>query len=165
MNTDTGVHFLQDGDRLILFVFGRITANEAYALYHQLHVWLAEHTAGTVFVDMDHTTYIDSTTVGTLIKLHKQQRSGPGGFYLCNLSPQVRDVIEKTKLDRYFSIIENADLHQLEQRALEQMPVTGTGDLSAAFVLDAHNDICEVVPEMKPQFAGLIDILEQQLNQ
>jgi hypothetical protein len=43
------------------------------------------------------------------------------------------------------------------------MPITGQGDLNAAFVLDAHNDICEVVPEMKPQFAGLIDILEQQI--
>jgi hypothetical protein len=55
MYTSTGVHFLQDGDRLILFVFGRVTANEAYALYQQLATWLGDHATGTVFVDMDHT--------------------------------------------------------------------------------------------------------------
>lgn len=165
MTSDTGVYFWQEDDKLILFVFGRITANEAYSIYQQLDGWLSEHAGGTVFVDLDHTNYIDSTTVGTLIRLHKHQRSENGGFYLCNLSPQVRDVIEKTKLDRYFSILENSELHDLDERALGQMPLHDDGRPDAAFVLDAHNDICEVAPEMKPKFEGLLSVLRRQIGE
>lgn len=164
MSSDTGVYFWQEDDKLILFVSGRVTANEAYDIYQQLEGWMRDHTESTLVVDMDHTSYIDSTTIGTLIKLHKTQKAADGEFYLCNLSEPVYDVIHKTKLDRYFTILENETLHEIEESARSRMPLHSGRDLNAAFVLDAHNDILEVAPEMRSKFEGLIAVLREQVD-
>lgn len=164
MSSETGACFWQEDDKLILFVSGRITANEAYDMYQQLEDWMRDHEGSTLFIDMDDTSYIDSTTIGTLIKLHKAQKASKGEFFLCNLSESVHEVIHKTKLDRYFTIIENDMLHEIEEGARRRMPMRSRGELNAAFVLDAHNDILEVAPEMKEKFAGLISVLRAQVD-
>ena len=165
MGTDTGVYFWHDDDEIILFVTGRMTATEAYAMYRHLEPWLSEHDGGTVFLDLDQTIYMDSTTVGTLIKIHKEQKTRCGRFFLCNPSDPVRDIIRKTKLDRYFSIIDNTQLRDLERSAIKRMPIHEGPTVDGAFVLEAHNDICEVAPEMKPQFQGVISLLRRQLEE
>lgn len=162
MPSDAGMYFWRAGDELILFVTGRVTATEAYAMYQHVEDWLREHPHGSVFVDLDQTNYIDSTTIGTLIRLHKQQHSAGGLFCLCNLSGPVAEIIEKTKLSRYFDIIENDTLHSIEHEYLEQLPRSRGKDVDSAFVLDAHNDICQVRPELTPKFESLISVLRQQ---
>ena len=82
MPSDAGMYFWRAGDELVLFVTGRVTATEAYSMYRHVEGWLEEHPHGSVFVDLDQTNYIDSTTIGTLIRLHKQQRAAGGGFCL-----------------------------------------------------------------------------------
>tara|TARA_B100000614_G_C14555545_1_gene495399 strand:- start:1358 stop:1843 length:486 start_codon:yes stop_codon:yes gene_type:complete len=156
------MYFWRAGDELVLFVTGRVTATEAYSMYRHVEGWLEEHPHGSVFVDLDQTNYIDSTTIGTLIRLHKQQRAAGGGFCLCNLSPAVADIIEKTKLTRYFRIIENDALHSIEHDYLERMPRHDGRDVESSFVLDAHNDICRVRPELAPKFEGLMKVLREQ---
>ena len=165
MSTDVGMYFWRKGDELFLFVSGRITATEAYSMYHHVAEWIERNPCRSIFVDLDRTEYMDSTTIGTLIRLHKQQRSVGGEFFLCNLSPAVAEVIEKTKLSRYFSIIENEVLHDLEDEFLEKLPDHEGGDVDSSFVLDAHNDICKVRPELTPQFEVLLGVLRRQVSE
>lgn len=161
MASDAGMYFWCNDGELFLFITGRVTATEAYSMYRHVEEWTDKHPQSSVFVDLDNTTYIDSTTIGTLIRLHKQQRSDGGLLALCNLSEAVATVIEKTKLTDYFTIIENEDLHTIEKDYLEQMPRHQGRDVDSSFVLDAHNDICQVRPELKPTFEGLITALKQ----
>ncbi|MEX2444421.1 MAG: STAS domain-containing protein [Alkalispirochaeta sp.] len=161
MASDAGMYFWCNDEELFLFITGRVTAAEAYSMYRHVEEWTHEHPQSSVFVDLDNTTYIDSTTIGTLIRLHKQQRADGGTLALCNLSEAVANVIDKTKLTNYFDIIEDEDLHQIEQDYLKQMPRHRGRDVDSSFVLDAHNDICRVRPELKPKFDGLISALKQ----
>lgn len=159
MSSDAGLYFWRSDDDLFLFVSGRVTATEAYSLYHHVEGWISEHPRGSIYVDLDRTNYVDSTTIGTLIRLHKQQHAAGGAFFLCNLSAPVADVIAKTKLTRYFDIIENETLHLIEEDCVEQMPRHSGHDVDSSFVLDAHNDICEARPELTPLFEGLMGVL------
>ncbi len=161
MKHDTGMYYWNDGERLVLFLTGRITANEAYLLYQHVAPWLEDHPSGMVIADMDATNYIDSTTIGTLIRLHKDRRRRGGAFVLCNLSDAVEDIIRKTKLIRYFTVITDEALRNLEHTAYEQMPRRSDQTLDSSFVLDAHNDICNVVPELRPQFESLMEVLAE----
>mgnify|MGYP006273873347 CR=1 FL=1 len=164
MSSDTGMYFWRSGEQLFLFVAGRVTATEAYAMYRHVEGWVSDHPQSSIFVDLDHTDYIDSTTIGTLIRLHKQQRAAGGEFYLCNLSASVADIIAKTKLTGYFDILENDALHSIEQESLQRMPKHDGHDVDSSFVLDAHNDICRVRPELTPKFEGLISVLRRQVG-
>lgn len=162
MASEAGIFFWHTDDQLVLFVSGRVTATEAYALYHHLDQWLQDHQQASVFVDLDDTSYIDSTTIGTLIRLHKERAAAGGQLVLCNLSPSVYDIISKTKLTRYFTIIEDDTLHSIEHEYLERMSHPQVGDIDSSFVLDAHNDICAVRPELTEKFEGLLRVLRQQ---
>lgn len=159
MDGDTGLYFWNDGDRLVLFLTGRVTANEAYALYQHVEPWLEDHPTGTVIADFEGTHYIDSTTIGTLIRLHKRQKRRGGAFILCNLSRQVEEIIRKTKLLRYFRVVQDEALRSLEHDAFERMPRRAEESVDSCFVLDAHNDICRVVPELRPRFEKLMSML------
>lgn len=164
MPDDTGLYFWRGDDELVLFVGGRVTATEAYTLYHHLESWLTDHPEGTVYLDLDGTRYIDSTTIGTFIRLHKQRLERGGALYLCNLSHQVAEVIRQTKLTRYFRIIENASLREFDQSVLRALPTHADTSLDASFVLDAHNDICAVRPELESTFSGLLTVLRAQVD-
>ncbi len=159
MGSDAGVYFWDGTNELVLIVCGRITASEAYSLYHHVAAWLDKHPGSSVFVDLDHTNYVDSTTIGTFIKLHKKQRSAGQHMYLCNLSDPVAHIINQTKLTRYFSIIEDERLRSLENDAFKSVPYRPKEDMDSSFVLDAHNNICEIVPELRQKFATLLEVL------
>jgi len=130
-------------------------------MYRQVEEWTNDHPQSSVFIDLDNASYVDSTTIGTLIRLHKQQRAEGGALCLCNLSPAVANVIDKTKLTSYFTIIEDDTLREIEKNYLETMPRHQGSDVDSSFVLDAHNDICEVRPELKAEFEGLISALKR----
>ncbi|MFW5694667.1 MAG: STAS domain-containing protein [Alkalispirochaeta sp.] len=161
MPSDAGMYFWCNDDELFLFIRGRVTATEAYSMYRHVEEWTRVHQESSVFVDLDNATYIDSTTIGTLIRLHKQQRAHGGSLVICNPSDAVANVIEKTKLSNYFTIIEDEELHAVEKDYLETMPRHHGTDVDSSFVLDAHNDICRVRPELTPKFQGLISELKR----
>lgn len=159
MSDRTGLYFWSEGERLVLFLSGRITANEAYSLYSHVEPWLGEHPGGTVIADLSATDYIDSTMIGTLIRMHKELRRRGGVFALCNLSSRVEDIIRKTKLLGFFRVISDDALRDLEKRAFELVPRRTSESIDSSFVLDMHNDICSAVPELKPQFERLMSVL------
>lgn len=53
--------------------------------------------------------YIDSSGLGALVKCLKQSRASGGDVKLCGLKPEVKKVLELTRLDRIFDIFPTED--------------------------------------------------------
>ena len=62
--------------------------------------------ATTVRLDLDLSalTFLDSSGLGTLVSLHKTLRSRNGTVRLLKPAPNVRQILELTRLDRVFEI-------------------------------------------------------------
>jgi anti-sigma B factor antagonist len=56
-------------------------------------------------VDLEKTTFVDSSGLGALISLHKAMRARNGQFRLINPSPACRQLLELTRLHRTFEIV------------------------------------------------------------
>lgn len=164
MAAETGVLFWRDDDHLFLIVRGRITAAEAYAVYQEVHPWLHDHPQGTLFIDLDQTDYVDSTTIGTLVRLKKECGAGGGELVLTNPSDAVDEILSKMKLRRYFHVATNGAVREAERNAVARAIQAAPTTVSARFVLDAHNDICTASPEMRETFAALLSVLESQVD-
>lgn len=57
--------------------------------------------------------YLSSAALGKLITLNKKLQENSGRLILCNIAPQIFEVFEITKLDKFFTI------EQEEQKALQ----------------------------------------------
>ncbi|MBE7557482.1 STAS domain-containing protein [bacterium] len=57
--------------------------------------------------DLGKLQYADSTALGNLVGIHMDVKKHGGRLVLCNLLPNLRSVIEKANLSRYFHILED----------------------------------------------------------
>ena len=48
--------------------------------------------------------YMSSAVLGMLVTLNKKIQAAGGNLVLCNIDPQIREVFEITKLDKFFNI-------------------------------------------------------------
>ena len=62
---------------------------------------------------MANVEYLSSAALGKLITLNKKLQNAKGKLILCAIDPQIHEVFEITKLDRFFKIIKD------EQAALQ----------------------------------------------
>jgi anti-sigma B factor antagonist len=74
--------------------------------------------AKVVVVDLEETTFIDSTTLGVLLGAVKRLRPAGGSLLLVCSDRNIRKIFEITLLDRVFSIFET------RAEALEQIPAS-----------------------------------------
>ena len=56
-------------------------------------------------VDMQKTTFLDSSGLGALISLHKLMNARGGKIRLLNTRPQIQQIIELTRLHRILEIV------------------------------------------------------------
>ncbi|HLH54940.1 MAG TPA: STAS domain-containing protein [Verrucomicrobiae bacterium] len=56
-------------------------------------------------VDLSQTTFVDSSGLGALIALQKTAVSRKGKLLLLNPQPAVRQIIQLTRLDNFFEIV------------------------------------------------------------
>jgi anti-sigma B factor antagonist len=63
--------------------------------------------ATTVNLDLDLSalTFMDSSGLGTLVSLHKTMRSRNGNVRLIKPAPNIRQILELTRLHRVFEIV------------------------------------------------------------
>ena len=161
---DPGVYVFAGDHQMFLLIRGRVTANEAYALFQHAGQTLDDPEIHAIWVDMDRCNYIDSTTIGTLIRMQKRVQARGGKFLIANPSPAVAAIIEKTKLTQYFSIVNDPAVASAERDLVAKVPVAQKHLLESSFVLDAHNDIVDAVPELRPQFEALLNALAADLQ-
>ena len=62
-----------------------------------------------LILNMQGLEFIDSSAIGTLISVLKTSKENRGTFYLCNLSPEVNDLLEVMQLQTVFDIYSTLD--------------------------------------------------------
>ena len=66
-----------------------------------------------ILLNFGNVEYLSSAALGKLITLNKKVQAAGGRLILCNIDPQIYEVFEITKLDKFFNI------QKKEQAALQ----------------------------------------------
>ena len=66
-----------------------------------------------ILLNFGNVEYLSSAALGKLITLNKKLQAAQGRLVLCNIHPQIFEVFEITKLDKFFRIMKD------EQTALQ----------------------------------------------
>src|SRR6476620_845748 len=66
-----------------------------------------------ILLNFGNVEYLSSAALGKLITLNKKLQQAQGKLILCNIDPQIHEVFEITKLDKFFKIMKE------EQQALQ----------------------------------------------
>lgn len=162
MRGQGSVHYILRSGDLVLYVEGDITAPMAQSLYEHLEADVERSGVRNIFVDLSRTTYVDSTTIGTFLKLKRLMESRGGGLTMCNLHPQVRRILSTMHLLDYFGPVESTPSGAPDPELLSRIEPMSRDLLSAEYLLDAHESIVEAAPQMEKQFEGLLRALRSQ---
>lgn len=57
-----------------------------------------------ILLDFKNVDYLSSAALGKLITLNKKANTSGGKLVLCNIRPEIKEVFEITKLDKFFKI-------------------------------------------------------------
>lgn len=100
--TDLTFTIDQAADRTVLLVAGEIDMQTAPALRAQVDDLDVAHRA--LVLDLGGVEFVDSSGLGALLGIKKQQDRAGGSLVLARVSTSVARVIEITKMDRVFDL-------------------------------------------------------------
>ena len=60
-----------------------------------------------ILLDFKNVDYLSSAALGKLITLNKKANTSGGKLVLCNIRPEIKEVFEITKLDKFFKFMED----------------------------------------------------------
>ncbi len=70
----------------------------------QLFSLVEEQGKRKILLNFGNVEYLSSAALGKLITLNKKAQNAKGRLILCNIDPQIHEVFEITKLDKFFNI-------------------------------------------------------------
>ena len=70
----------------------------------QLFSLVDEEGLRKLLLNFSNVEYLSSAALGKLITLNKKLQAAGGRLILCNIDPQIHEVFEITKLDKFFNI-------------------------------------------------------------
>jgi anti-sigma B factor antagonist len=70
----------------------------------QLFSLVDEQGLKKILLNFGNVEYLSSAALGKLITLNKKVQAAGGRLILCNIDPQIHEVFEITKLDKFFKI-------------------------------------------------------------
>jgi len=89
---------------VIIAIDGEITLNSSPEL-HELFNKLNDQKIKKVVVDLQKTSYIDSSGIATLLLMFQGLRDKQGQLFLANIiSDKIKGILEITKLDKVFKV-------------------------------------------------------------
>jgi anti-sigma B factor antagonist len=94
----------RDGDTAVVKCHGRLVAGTTEELYQAVKDLLPQ--TKVVIVDLAELTYVDSTGLGALVRLHVSARRLGCEFKLLHLGKQLRNVLKVTNLLSVFGELE-----------------------------------------------------------
>ena len=83
------------------------------AIGEQLFQLVDELGRRKILLNFGNVEYLSSAALGKLITLNKKVQAAKGRLILCNIDPQIYEVFEITRLDKFFNI------EKEEQKALQ----------------------------------------------
>jgi anti-sigma B factor antagonist len=95
----------REGDTAVVKCHGRLVAGTTQELYLEVKDLLAQKKM--VVVDLANLTYVDSTGLGTLVRLHTSARKLGCDFKLLHLGKQLRNLLKLTNLLSVFGQVED----------------------------------------------------------
>ena len=158
------VYYLKQNEVLILFAEGHIQALTAYSMFEHVAEVVSQNGITGVFLDLSKTEYIDSTTIGTMLKLDRYMAQHHGKTWFCNPSKPVADILKTCHLYGYLPIVFESSIEQLRNDVLDHVPVQRKDLLTDDYVLEAHKDIVEASPQVRPKFEALLSVLEKKVH-
>ena len=97
------VRLLSADEKLLIALAGEIDAATSEDFYAQVCA-MYEHDKKDVVFDCAALEFIDSTTLGTFVKLFKSVKADGNGFKLINVRPRIKKLFEICALDRIMEI-------------------------------------------------------------
>jgi anti-sigma B factor antagonist len=94
-----------DGDTTVVKCHGRLVAGATEDFYQQVKDQLPQ--TKIMIVDLANLTYVDSTGLGTLVRLHASARKQGCEFKLLHLGKQLRNLLKLTNLLSCFGQVED----------------------------------------------------------
>lgn len=92
----------------VLSPSGILDSTQATAISAQVSKAL-EAGAKTLLIDLEETTFVDSSGLGTLVSALKRTREKGCEMAVCSINPQVKMLFELTSMDQVFAIYENRE--------------------------------------------------------
>jgi anti-sigma B factor antagonist len=99
----------REGDKAVVKCHGRLVAGTTEELYQEVKKLLPQ--TKVVVVDLADLTYVDSTGLGTLVRLHATARRQGCEFKLLHLGKQLRNVLKLTNLLSVFGQVEDQGIN------------------------------------------------------
>jgi anti-sigma B factor antagonist len=93
-----------DGDITILTVTGDLVIGDAEATFKKTVTRLLEEGRINLLVDLSSVGFLDSSGLGALVRALTQSQKEGGQTKLLNAGPQIRKLLQMTKLDSVFEI-------------------------------------------------------------
>jgi anti-sigma B factor antagonist len=94
----------EDGDITILTVTGDLVIGEPETTFKKAVTRLLEEGRVNLLVDLSRVGFLDSSGLGALVRALTQSQKEGGQTKLLNAGPQVRKLLQMTKLDSVFEI-------------------------------------------------------------
>ncbi len=95
----------RDGDTAVVKCRGRLVAGTTEELYQEVKALLPQ--TKVVVVDLAELSYVDSSGLGTLVRLHSSARKAGCDFKLLHLGKQLRNLLKLTNLLSVFAQAED----------------------------------------------------------
>jgi anti-sigma B factor antagonist len=93
-----------DGDITILTVNGDLVIGEPETTFKKTVTQLLEEGRVNLLVDLSNVGFLDSSGLGALVRALTQSQKEGGQTKLLNAGPQVRKLLQMTKLDSVFEL-------------------------------------------------------------
>jgi anti-anti-sigma regulatory factor len=136
------VRLLRQDDVAWIGIEGRATLLHSPAVRAFGRYWLRDR-GGTLLLDLSACQHLDSTFVGTLLYLQReQQRGGRGRLGLANVSPACLRLLREMGVKDLFELVESPAVPQGEWTTLD--PETGGSSQVRACAVEAHQALAAV---------------------
>jgi anti-anti-sigma factor len=112
MSAPHGHHWLErqdiDETTVVRFLIPRLLVQEDINdLFRQIYHLVDDVGRRLLVLNLARVDYVNSAAIGKLVMLNKKVEAGNGRLVLCQLAPEIRQVLEKMHLDDMFPIYEN----------------------------------------------------------
>jgi anti-anti-sigma regulatory factor len=120
-------------------------------------------------IDLAHCVMMDSTFMGTLAGVALRLKElGQGHLHVVHCGERSRELLSGLGLDQLLDVRENGavapDCKQLKERAARGESPDKRKQEQARTMLEAHEALCQAVPENLTRFKDVLDYLKEDLH-